>query len=332
MSGDVSTHAGTTASTTSAGTLASPSGTRTTGASRAKGRQGVAPGYEHLRPDRHIHRSVALTVVMIFFAIYCLLPLYWLVVNSTKDYGSLLSSSGLWFGDSFQLFANIGEVLTRKDGIFVRWFLNTIIYVVVGAGGATLLATLGGYGMAKFSFPGKKSVFAVILGAIAIPGTALAVPTFLMFSSLGLTNTMLSVIIPALVSPFGFYLMWIFAQESVPTEVLEAARVDGSSEIRTFATISVRMMAPGIVTVLLFAVVATWNNYFLPLIMLRSESLYPLPLGLQAWNLEATGVQASPIYHLVITASLLTIIPIVVAFLSLQRFWQNGLSAGSVKA
>lgn len=295
-------------------------------------RRSVAAGYEpNHRPVRRGY-SFWLTLVMIFFAIYALLPLFWLFVNSTKTYPSLLDSFGLWFSGDFALWDNIWEVLTRKNGIFVRWFLNTVVYVVVGAGGASVLATLGGYGMAKFSFPGKKAVFAIILGAIAIPGTALAVPTFLMFSSMGLTNTMWSVIIPALISPFGFYLMWIFAQESVPTEVLEAARVDGSSELRTFATISVRMMAPGFVTVLLFAVVATWNNYFLPLIMLRSETLYPLPLGLQAWNLEATGVQAAPIYHLIITASLLTIIPIAIAFLALQRFWQNGLSAGSVKA
>lgn len=297
-------------------------------------RRSMQAGYEPQRSGagRSHGRSFWLTLVMIFFAIYALLPLFWLFVNSTKDYGSLLNSFGLWFSGDFALWDNIVEVLTRKNGIFVRWFLNTIVYVVVGAGGASVLATLGGYGMAKYTFPGKKAVFAIILGAIAIPGTALAVPTFLMFSSMGITNTMWSVIIPALISPFGFYLMWIFAQESVPTEVLEAARVDGSSELRTFATISIKMMAPGFVTVLLFAVVATWNNYFLPLIMLRSESLYPLPLGLQAWNLEATGVQAAPIFHLIITASLLTIIPIVIAFLALQRFWQNGLSAGSVKA
>jgi len=274
--------------------------------------------------------SIALTVVMICFAVYALLPLVWMLINSTKTYEGLLGSFGLWFADDFALFQNIGEVLTRDDGIYVRWFLNTIVYVIAGAGGATVLSALGGYGMAKYTFPGKKVIFAVILGAIAIPGTALAVPTFLMFSSLSMTNTMASVIVPALASPFGFYLMWIFARE-VPTEVIEAARMDGSSELRTFFTIALPMMAPGLVTVFLFDVVATWNNYFLPLIMLRSDELFPLSVGLQAWNLEAQGIQGGAVYHLVITASLLTVIPIVIAFLALQRFWQNGLSAGSVK-
>lgn len=292
----------------------------------------LAPGYEHIRPDRPAPRSIGLTIVMVFFALYALLPLFWLFINSTKTYDSLLNSFGLWFSGEFALFDNLAEVVTRDDGIFVQWFANSILYVVLGAGGATIIATLAGYGMAKFTFPGKKAIFAVVLGAIAIPGTALAVPTFLLFSSLSLTDTMLSVIIPSLASPFGFYLMWIFARESVPTEILEAARVDGASELRTFTTISLRLMAPGIVTVLLFQIVGVWNNYFLPLIMLRSEEIFPLPLGLQLWYLEAAGPQALPIYHIIITASVLSILPIIIAFLALQRFWQNGLSVGGVKA
>nr|WP_307220508.1 carbohydrate ABC transporter permease [Microbacterium sp. SORGH_AS_0888] len=268
---------------------------------------------------------------MAIFLIYSFLPLLWLVISSTKTQQSLFGSFGLWFSGPFALFDNIAQVVTYDDGIFLRWFLNTIIYVVIGAGGATLLATLAGYGLAKYSFPGKKIVFAVILGAIAVPGTALAVPTFLLFSQLGLTNTMWAIIIPSLISPFGLYLIWVYAVDSVPTELLEAARVDGSGELRTFFTISLRLLAPGIVTVALFAIVATWNNYFLPLIMLNDPSLFPLTIGLQQWNLQAVGVSSQPIFNLVITGSLLTIVPIVIAFLLLQRFWQSGLSAGSVK-
>lgn len=292
----------------------------------------VSPQLDGYRPDRKPRASIAMTIVMILFAAYALLPLLWLFINSTKTPESLFNSFGLWFSGDFALFTNIAEVFTRENGIYLRWFLNSIVYVVVGAGGATIIATLAGYGMAKFSFPGKRVIFAVVLGAIAIPGTALAVPTFLMFSSLSLTDTMLSVIIPALASPFGFYLMWIFARESVPSEILEAARMDGASELRSFFTIALRMMAPGIVTVLLFQIVGIWNNYFLPLIMLRSPEIFPLPLGLHVWNMDAAGPHAIPIYNIVITASLVSVVPIIVAFLALQRFWQNGLTVGGVKA
>ncbi|GAB2453305.1 carbohydrate ABC transporter permease [Conyzicola lurida] len=282
--------------------------------------------------DRSKKKSVWLTVIMGVGVVYSLLPLFWLFVSSTKTQAELLNSFGLWFSGPFAFFDNIVATLTYDDGVFVRWFLNTLLYVVVGAGGATFLAALGGYGLAKFNFPGKKAVFAVVIGAVAIPGTALAVPTFLMFSQMGLTNTPWAIILPSLISPFGLYLIWTYALDAVPTEVLEAARMDGAGEFRTFFTISLKLLAPGLVTVLLFTVVATWNNYFLPLIMLSEPTWYPLTVGLNQWNAQASTAGGDPIYNLVITGSLLTIIPIIVAFLFLQRFWQSGLAAGSVKA
>jgi multiple sugar transport system permease protein len=280
-----------------------------------------------LRP----RKSRVLTAAMALYLIYTLLPLVWLVISATKTQSALLSTPGLSFGGPFALFDNIAETFTYNHGIFLRWLGNTLLYVVVGAGGATILATAAGYGLAKFRFPGRRAVFAVVLGAIAIPGTALAVPTFLLFSELGLTNTPLAIILPSLISPFGLYLIWIYATDAVPDELLEAARIDGAGEVRIFVTVVLRLLAPGIVTVALFAVVSTWNNYFLPLIMLSEPKWYPLTVGLNQWSAQAIGAGADPVYHLVVTGSLLTIIPLVIAFLLLQRFWQSGLSAGSVK-
>lgn len=290
------------------------------------------PTLRRRKPTRdRPRRSPLLTLLTAIVLVYSLVPLVWLLVNSTKTQANLFSSFGLWFSGDFALFSNIHDTLTYGNGEFVRWFFNTVLYVVVGAGGATLLATLGGYGLAKFDFPGKAAVFAVVIGAVAVPATALAVPTFLMFSAMRLTNTPWSVIIPSLISPFGLYLMWTFSVEAVPKALLEAARVDGASEFRTFWKVSLPMLAPGIVTVLLFNMVATWNNYFLPLIMLRDSSWFPLTLGLKQWNDQAATAGGSAIFNLVITGSLLTIIPLIAAFLLLQRFWQSGLSAGSVK-
>ncbi|AGL17866.1 carbohydrate ABC transporter permease [Actinoplanes sp. N902-109] len=277
-------------------------------------------------------KSVTLTLLTGIVLVYSLLPLAWLVINSTKTQDGLFTSFGLWFDDGpFAFFSNIADTFTYNDGIFVRWLLNTLLYVVVGAGGATFLAVLAGYGLAKYTFVGKKAVFAIVIGAVAVPGTALAVPTFLMFAKMGLTNTPWSVIIPSLITPFGLYLMWTFAASAVPDEILEAARVDGSGEFRTFFRIVLPLLAPGIVTVLLFSMVATWNNYFLPLIMLRNPDWYPLTLGLNAWNAQAATAGGEAIFNLVITGSLLTIIPLLAAFLLLQRYWQSGLAAGSVK-
>jgi multiple sugar transport system permease protein len=296
------------------------------------GRPSAKPLVVRAKKNRRTRKSPLLTALTGIILLYTLVPLLWLVFNATKTQEGLLDSFGLWFdGGRFALFDNIKETFTYDDGIFLRWFANTLLYVVVGAGGATVLAALGGYGLAKFDFRGKKVLLAVILGAVAVPGTALAVPTFLLFAKMGLTNTPWAIIIPSLVSPFGLYLMWTFATDAVPKEILESARVDGAGEFRTFFRISLPLLGPGLVTVLLFSVVATWNNYFLPLIMLKDPDWYPLTLGLNQWNLQATTAGGQAVFNLVITGSLITIIPLVAAFLLLQRYWQSGLSAGSVK-
>ncbi len=276
-------------------------------------------------------KSTLLTVLCAIFAIYCLFPFIYLLINSTKTQADFTSTFGLGFGKTFALWDNIRTVFTYQDGIFARWFLNTVFYVVLGAGGATLLAIMGGYALAKFRFPGRKGIFVVIIGAISVPGIALAVPQFLLFAKLGLTNTPWAMIIPSLVSPFGLYLMWIFSEQAIPTELLEAARVDGAGEMRTFFTVSLPLLAPGIVTCALFTIVATWNNYFLPLIMLKDADWYPLTIGLNQWKDQASTAGGQAIQNLVITGSLITIIPLVIAFLLLQKYWQSGLAAGAVK-
>lgn len=290
----------------------------------------VAPG-RRVRRGRHRRPSVMLTVVMVLMLLYCIVPLFWLLVNASKSRGDLYDSFALWFTPHFALWDNIVAVFAYNNGEFLRWFGNTLLYVAVGAGGATFLAALGGYGLAKYNFPGKKAVFAIVLGALAIPGSVLAVPQFLMFSKLGLTNSPWAVIVPSLVSVFGLYLVWVYARDAVPDELLEAARLDGAGELRIFFSISLRQLAPALVTVLMFAVVATWNNYFLPLIMLSDSQWYPLTVGLSQWASASSSIGTVPVPHLVITGSLLTVLPIMAVFLYLQRYWQSGLTAGSVK-
>jgi multiple sugar transport system permease protein len=278
-------------------------------------------------------RSPVLTLGMLAFLIYFLLPLFWLVVASTKTTGDLFSSFGLWFADAFSLPQNLGRLFTTQDGVFGRWLLNTAIYAVVSAGGAALLAALGGYGFAKFAFRGNRALFGLVLGAIMVPSTALAIPTYLIFAQVGLVNTPWAIILPSLVNPFGLYLMRVYADDAVPDSLLEAARIDGAGEFRIFRQVVLRLLAPGFVTVLLFTLVATWNNYFLPLIMLNDPSLYPVTVGLANWAAQASagGGAAGDVLPLVLTGSLLSIIPLIAAFLMLQRYWQSGLTAGGVK-
>jgi multiple sugar transport system permease protein len=278
-------------------------------------------------------RSNVLTLAMLAFLAYFLFPLFWLVVASTKTTSDLFSSFGLWFSGNFSLFANIHDTLTFDGGVYSRWLLNTLFYSVVSAGGASLLAALGGYGFAKFRFPGNKFGFALVLGSIMVPTTALAIPTYLLFAKVGLVNTPLAIILPSLVSPFGLYLMRVYAEDSVPPTILEAARIDGVGEFGIFFRIAFRMLIPGFVTVLLFTLVATWNNYFLPLIMLNDPKLYPVTVGLASWSSQAVGGSGSnaDLLAFVVTGSMLSVIPLIAAFLMLQKYWQSGLTAGGVK-
>ncbi|EKX66586.1 carbohydrate ABC transporter permease [Streptomyces ipomoeae] len=279
-------------------------------------------------------RSTPLTIAMLAALAYFLLPLFWLLVASTKDTQDLINTFGLWFSDTPQLLANIKETFTQDDGVFLNWLLNTVLYAVVSAVGAALLAAAGGYGFAKFRFRGDRAAFNLVLGAVMVPTTALAIPTYLLFAKAELVNTPWAVILPSLVNPFGLYLMRIYAADAVPDSILEAARIDGAGEARIFFGIVLRLLGPGLVTVLLFTLVATWNNYFLPLIMLNDPDLYPITVGLARWADQAQNGGAgasSDMLALVVTGSMISIVPLVVAFLMLQRYWQSGLAAGGVK-
>jgi multiple sugar transport system permease protein len=287
-------------------------------------------GSRHYDPSRR--RSILLTVLLWLCVLYFILPLWWLFVSSTKDNSALFSTFGLWFAPELSLWDNLQTLFTIRGGLYTRWLLNTVIYSVTAAFGATLLSAMAGYAFAKYDFPGKKVLFSATLGAVMIPLTALALPTYLLFSQAGLTDTPWAVIIPSLVSPFGVYLMRVYAADAIPDTLIEAARVDGAGEFRIFWQVGLRMLGPGLVTVFLFSLVATWNNYFLPLIMLNTSELYPITVGLAQMQAAATaggGTQA--LFSTVITGSFVAIIPLIVAFLFLQRYWQSGLAAGSVK-
>jgi multiple sugar transport system permease protein len=276
--------------------------------------------------------SWILTIAILAAVAYFLLPLWWLVVASTKSNADLFSSFGLWFADDVSIGENLRDVFTRQDGIYLVWARNTIVYAGTAAIGAGALATAAGYAFAKLRFRGSNALFAFVLGAIMIPLTALAIPTYLLFAKAELTDTPWAVILPSLVSPFGVYLMRVYAESAVDDTLLEAARVDGAGEFRIFVQIVLRLLAPGFITVVLFALVATWNNYFLPLIMLNSPEWYPLTVGLAQWQATSqAGAGSQALFSMVITGSLVSIIPLVVAFLFLQRYWQTGLTAGGVK-
>ncbi|HEV7185304.1 MAG TPA: carbohydrate ABC transporter permease [Leifsonia sp.] len=268
------------------------------------------------------------TAVLLLGAVYCLLPVFWVLTASTKDGSELFSTFTL--SPSTHLWDNIVALTTYRDGLFWRWMLNTALYAGVGALISTYVSALSGYVLAKFDFPGKAKVFAILLMGVLVPGVILAIPQYFLLAQIGLTNTYWSVLLPQLISPYGIYLARIYAAAAVPTDVVEAARTEGAGEMRIFRRIALPMLAPGLVTIFLFQFVAIWNNFMLPYIMLGNDQLFPVTVGLS--GLLNQGATVPAMYTLVITGALLSIIPLIILFLLLQRFWRVDLAAGAVKA
>jgi multiple sugar transport system permease protein len=278
------------------------------------------------RPD--LRWRIVVVGLLTVFALYFLLPVYWLIVAATKSTGDLFGSFGLWFTRP-QLWDNLRDVVTYDHAIYLRWTFNSLLYAGAGAAVATVLSAMAGYALAKYEFQGREALFNVILAGVLIPGTALALPLFLLFSGIGLADTYLAVLLPSIVSPFGVYLCRIYATAAVPDSLIEAARIDGAGEGRIFRALALRIMAPALVTIFLFQFVGIWNNYFLPLVMLSDPKLYPITLGLTSW--QSFADRQPQLYQLTVGGAFLSVIPLMVAILVLQRFWRAGLTEGSVK-
>lgn len=274
-----------------------------------------------------------LTALLGVYFIYTFMPLVYVITASTKTNPDLFTSFGLWFSNDFHLWQNLYDLFTIQKGIFSQWLWNTFYYALVSGVGSAVFATLAGYAFAKYDFVGKKFLFALVLGAVMIPQTALVIPLFLLLSEVGLLNTPWAVILPSLVFPFGVFLMRAYIDDAISNEIIDAGRVDGAGEFHIFSSLAFRMLMPGFTTVFILAFVASWNNYFLPLVVLNSSEHFPVTVGLAQWYASAvSGSGGSLLFTVVMAGALVSILPVIVAFLIMQRFWQGGLQAGGVKA
>jgi multiple sugar transport system permease protein len=290
-------------------------------ASRAAGRR--AP----LRSRTGIR--IVPTLILIIGALYCVLPVLWIVIASTKTNDQLFSTPPFVPSFTGGFWTNMEALFTYNHGIFGRWALNSVVYAVGGGLLSTVIAGAAGYALGKYTFTGSKWIFRLIVAAVLLPQIMLAIPQFLLLAKFGMTNNYASVILPQLVSPFAIYLCKIYAEASVPDEIMEAARIDGGSEWRIFWSVGSRLMMPALVTVFLLQFIGIWNNFLLPFVMLNNDQLYPLTLGLYGLMI-ITGGQAAQ-YSIVIAGVLVSIVPLAILFLSLQRYWKIDLISGGVK-
>ncbi|MCV2394750.1 carbohydrate ABC transporter permease [Actinotalea sp. M2MS4P-6] len=280
-------------------------------------------------PRRHARVARAATgAIYLVLAAYVLFPVFWLLVSAGKPTSQLITGDNFQ-ASGFQYLTNLRDLFAFDDGIYGRWLLNTLAYAGLGSVVSVLISAMAGFALAKYRFRGRSTVAGSILAGVMIPTTALVLPIFLLLAEVGLTNNFWGVFAVSLVHPFGVYLCMAFADASVPDEVLEAARIDGASEARIVFRIGLPMMRDGLLTVVLLQFVAIWNNYFLPLVLLSDQTLFPVTVGITNWNLLSRQVPDQ--YRLVLIGALVATIPLMVGFVAMQRFWRAGLTTGSIK-
>jgi multiple sugar transport system permease protein len=207
-----------------------------------------------------------------------------------------------------------------------RYLLNSIVLTLGVTALSLLFNVAAGYAFAKLHFPGRARLFRLMLGALVIPSQVAMVPLFLLLKQMGLVNTYAGVIVPAMASIFGIFLVRQYAL-SIPDELLDAARIDGAGELRIFRAIVIPVLKPIIVTLAVFTLLGTWNDFMWPLIVLSDQDLYTLPVALASLSREHVADN-----ELMMAGAVVTTLPVLAVFLALQRYYVQGLMAGSVKA
>lgn len=278
--------------------------------------------------------SLTRTILVGAFCVYALMPIVYLVMAATKTSTDIYATFGLWFGRENAFWTNMVNLFVARDGIYLRWLANSLYYALTVCILATAFSTMAAYAFSKFAFPGRKVLYAITLGAVMVPATVTVMPLYLLMADIGLIGSSLSIILPQLAFPLGVFLMKAYIDEAISDELIDAARIDGAGEGRIFLSIVLRLIVPGMVTVLLLTFVASWNNFFLPLVMVADSAQMPVTVGLAGWFQQAnTGGQTAEVsVPTVFAGAIIGTLPMIALFLFMQRFWQGGLGAGGVKA
>ena len=255
-------------------------------------------------------------------AAFALFPLLWMLAASfmapgeASTYPPPLLPAHPTLANYRELFAHAG---------MGRYLANSILLAAAATALSLVFNVMAGYAFAKLHFRGRERLFRLMLGALVIPGQIAMVPLFLMLKHMGLVDTYGGVIVPALASIFGIFLMRQYAL-SIPDDLLEAARIDGASEWKIFGAVVVPLLKPIIITLAVFTLLGTWNDFMWPLIVLSDQNLNTLPVALASLSRE--HVQDN---ELMMAGSVLTTLPVLIVFLALQRYYMQGLMMGAVK-
>lgn len=265
--------------------------------------------------------KIFVIIVLALLAVFFIFPLYWILTGSLKDAITINAQKPQWF----PLNPTLDNYVRLFQQPAIQWLLNTIIIAVAAMALTCITAALAGYALAKKRFFGQTVLFSLLVCAMALPKQVIVIPLLQEMSTLGLNNNLLAVILPTVGWPFGIFLMKQFS-ETIPTEMLEAARIDGASEVRTFVSIVFPMVKPGVGALAIFTFVNTWNDYFLQLIMLQKREVLTISTGIARLQGEVSSD-----FGLIMAGAALAAVPIVAVFLMFQKYFTQGITMGAVK-
>ncbi len=282
--------------------------------------------------------TILSAVILAALAVFFLFPLYWIVTGSVKEKSDIIIKSGemvKWIPtritwDNYQrLFKTGTELFGIQMPMAIRWLFNSVFISVVAMGLTCATASLAGYVLAKKRFWGKGLIFSLFVCAMALPKQVILIPLMSEMSSLGLLKSvwgsMFAVIFPVVGWPFGVFLMKQFS-ENIPSSLLEAARIDGAGELRTFLEVAFPIIKPGFGALAIFTFINSWNEYPLQLVMLTQNEAKTISLGIASKLSEMSND-----FGLIMAGAALAAVPIIIVFLCFQKYFTQGITMGAVK-
>lgn len=267
---------------------------------------------------------VILAAVLIVFAVLTVLPFIWVISGSLRTLDDIQAQPGAWL-PSAVTFDNFVRLFTGER--FGFYLLNSVGVSAIVVAGNLVAASAAGFALAKFDFAGKRLAFGAVMLAMFVPYTATFVPQFVVTVNIGLVDTLLGIALPSLALPLSIFIMRQYAF-SIPDELIEAARIDGASEIRIFFQLFLPLAGPALATVTIMSFLAAWNNFIWPLVVAQSQDTYTLPVGLAATSQAADH---STDYGLVLAGAVVVMLPVLALFLALQRYFIQGIAATGLK-
>lgn len=269
-------------------------------------------------------RSFALYLILVLGAGLTVLPFVWVISGSLRTSEDIRADPGAWLPSEVTL-DNFARLFAANG--FATYLSNSLIVALIVVIGNVIAASMTGFALAKLDFAGKRIAFGAVMIALMIPFSATFVPQFVVTVNLGLVDTLAGIALPSIVLPISIFIMRQFAL-GIPDELMEAARLDGASEIRIFFGVFLPLAGPALATTTIMSFLASWNNFIWPLIVAQQTSTYTLPVGLAATQQAAQNVTD---YGLVLAGAVVVMLPVLALFLLLQRYFVQGIAAVGLK-